>query len=168
MSAPNLSKLIDRRGNKATPLTVPSKKIIVSNRTDDAGKKRKGQPIDPISTRPSKTQCSNRAIPIYKDDALDTCLSQLKINDNSVIGHSLKAADALGSLISKNDKHFLQSIDIPLLAEFAIHRTIQVSLRKNHSPECCPFISCVSYLSVSLLCYRVRFLFTAWPTGLCP
>ena len=91
----------------------------------EATKKRKTHVPSPVDQRQKKSKRVDRAIPISSEDALIARLDQLKIGE-SLIGQSPKALDAIGDIMTESDKRFCRSLDKPLLAEFSLHRTIQV------------------------------------------
>lgn len=121
MVAPSLTKLVKKVGLNAPP-TPPT------TSRDDASKKRKSNDPAPEDQRQKKkTFKGDRAIPISSEDTLVARLEQLKIGD-SLIGQSLKALDAINSVMIDADKWLCRSLDTPLLAEFNLHRSIQVRL----------------------------------------
>ena len=119
MAAPSITKMVKKVGLNVPP---PPPKPSVGTSKADAARKRKSTAPAPEDQRQSKTQ---KAIPISTDDALVARLEQLKLSD-SLIGHSLQALDAIGSVMTEADKRFCRSMDTPLLAEFCLHRSIQV------------------------------------------
>ena len=92
----------------------------------EASKKRKSTAPAPEDQRQKKgKKTADRAIPISSEDALIARLEQLKIGD-SLIGQSHRALDAIGDAMTESDKRFCRALDKPMLAEFSLHRTIQV------------------------------------------
>ena len=117
MAAPSLTKFAKKVGLNDPPPAPSTSKA-------HANKKRSSTDHAPEDQR-QKKKGGDSAIPISSADALAARIEQLKIND-SIIGHSLQALDAIGSAMTEADKHFCRSMDIPLLVEFGLHRSIQV------------------------------------------
>lgn len=123
MAAPDIFKMLARKGGKVVPPPATKKSAPPTKR---ASSKRKATPDD-VNPRPSKAPSSDKAIPISSEDALTARLSQLKLDDDSILGTASASALGFYEMLSTSDRRFLRSMEIPLLADFGVHKTVQVS-----------------------------------------